>query len=108
MATSAFLLHRNFPIGPVDDFLVIGQNVQHQGYNHCSAALDWGEAQILVEWSTEAFDLEWNSEFKLHKQLDQQYPPVLAEFMFCCWPDTADAMLALTDPDEKTTRTTST
>ena len=60
-----------------------------------------GEARIWAEWSTDACDLEWNNEFKLHRQLDQQSPPVLSEFIFCFWPDTADAMLALTDPDEK-------
>ena len=30
-----------FSVGPVDNPLVIGQNVQHQGYNHCSAVLAW-------------------------------------------------------------------
>ena len=56
---------------------------------------------MFAEWSTDAFYLERNNRFKLHKQLDQQYPPVLSKLIFCCWPDTADAMRAPTDPDEK-------
>ena len=58
----------------------------------------------MAGWKTKAFALHWSTHFKLLKQPDQQYPPVLSEFIFSLWPDVAiqaTTMVFHTDPDEE-------
>ena len=99
----SFVASPDFAIGPVENPIPPGQNVPNIGYNHCSAVVAFGEATMLAGWTTKGFAVHWASHFKLHKQPDQQYPPVLSEFICCCWPDVAIQATTIhsTDPDEE-------
>ena len=72
-------------------------------YNHRNAVLAFGNATMVAGWTTKGFAVHWANHFKLHKQPDQRYPPVLSELIFCCWPDVAIQATTIhsTDPDEE-------
>ena len=65
----------------------------------------FGEANMLAGWTTKGFAVHWASHFKLHTQPDRQYPPMLSEFIFCCWSHVAIQATTIhsTYPDEEET-----
>ena len=63
----------------------MGTNVFNQGYNHCSAILAFGEAQMLAGWVDEPFALQWNNQCKLISPV-QQFPEVLRFLIKLTWP----------------------
>ena len=93
-------------IGPVENPTPPGSNIcGHKGYNHPSAMQAWGEAKIMAGWANKSFAADWCTNFKLYKQLEQPFPPVLADFIWCDWPDLAkwseDAELVLPIEDQE-------
>ena len=49
----------------------------------------WGEAKIMAGWANTCVAADGCTHFKLYKQLEQPFPPVLSDFIWCCWPDLA-------------------
>lgn len=94
-----------FEIGPVDNPIPPGQNVPHKGYNHSSACMAWGEAKILAGVASKAFMVHWSNHFKMQALPGQQFPPILAAFIWSCWPDVAMEATSMhkSDPDEQST-----
>jgi hypothetical protein len=77
----SFWMSAEFEVGPVTNPVPIGTRVMHKGYNHCNATLAFGEIQLLAGWADEPFLLQWHSQFNLHRLPDQQFPPVLHEWV---------------------------
>jgi hypothetical protein len=78
----SFWMSNEFEVGPVaNPYGIYCSNPQSKGYNHCNAALAFGEIQLLAGWADEPFLLEWNTQFNLHANPDQQFPPVLREWI---------------------------
>ena len=77
-----------YELGPVQDVHKgIGKNVMHEGYNHCTATLAWGEAQMLAGWVDEAFAVDWHNHFHSTRECEKQpIPPMLEEFILIHWP----------------------
>ena len=73
----SFFASLEFAIGRMENPIPPGQNVPNRGYNHCNAVLSFGEAQMLAGWTTQGVAMHSANHFKLHKQPDQRYPPVL-------------------------------
>ena len=63
-------------VGVVKNPLCIGRVVNDSGYNHSSAYLAWGEAQILAGWQDDVFALEWHNNFYLQKLPHQTFPQI--------------------------------
>ena len=64
----SFWMSNAFEVGPVANPYGIGASVnQSKGYDHCSAALAFGEIKLLAGWADEPFLLEWHNQFNLHK-----------------------------------------
>ena len=82
----SFWASPEYELGPVlNPMHMRCRNVFHKGYNHCSATLAFGEAQMLAGWVDEPFALEWNNQFKLTSPV-QQFPPVLSDWIKLTWP----------------------
>ena len=78
----SFWMSHEFEVGPVaNPYGIHCSNPQSKGYNHCNAALAFGEIQLLAGWADEPFLLEWNTQFNLHRNQGQQFPPVLHEWI---------------------------
>ena len=77
----SFWMSDEFEVGPVANPYGIGTNVKSKGYNHCTATLAFGEIKLLAGWADEPFLLQWHSQFNLHRLPDQQFPPVLHEWV---------------------------
>ena len=74
----SFWMSQEFEVGPVaNPYGIPCKNITHKGYNHCMAALAFGEIQLLAGWADEPFLLQWHSQFNEHKLPMQQFPPVL-------------------------------
>ena len=82
----SFFNTQEYPIGPVDNPLSIGTNVQHKGYNHSSATLALGEAKLLAGWEHDVFALEWTKQFQSTQQPNQPFPPILSHYILVSWP----------------------
>ena len=93
----SFWMSAEFEVGPVANPYGIGNPYgESKGYNHCNATLAFGEIQLLAGWSDEPFLLQWHSQFNLHRLPDQQFPPVLHEWVLL-QPDGMAAMKMLQD-----------
>ena len=77
----SFWMSLEFDIGPVANPYGIGNCVKSKGYNHCNATLAFGEIQMLAGWADEPFLLQWHSQFNLHRNPDQLFPPVLHDWI---------------------------
>ena len=77
----SFWMSLEFDIGPVANPYGIGNCVKSKGYNHCNATLAFGEIQMLAGWTDEPFLLQWHSQFNLHRNPDQLFPPVLHDWI---------------------------
>ena len=78
----SFWMSPEYEVGIVSNPYVIGGScIQSKGYNHCNAALAFGEIQLLAGWADEPFLLQWIPQFNLHKNPSQQFPPVLHEWI---------------------------
>lgn len=77
-----------YELGPVPDVHNgIGKKVMHEGYNHCTATLAWGEAMLLAGWVDEAFAVDWHNHFHSTRECEKQpIPPMLEEFILIQWP----------------------
>ena len=75
-------MSHEYEVGIVTNpYTIDSSRVQHKGYNHCNATLAFGEIQLLAGWADEPFLLQWHSQFNLHWLPDQQFPPVLHEWV---------------------------
>ena len=76
---------------------------QPEGTTIAMQFLHLEKQQCWLGGQQKGFAVHCANHFKLHKQPDQQYPPVLSEFIFCCWPDVAIQATTIhsTDPDEE-------
>ena len=81
----SFWMSPEFEVGPVaNPYCTPGFShvvSMSKGYNHCNAALAFGEIQLLAGWADASFLLQWNTQFNLHRNPDQQFPPVLHEWI---------------------------
>ena len=78
----SFWMSPEYEVGIVSNPYAIGAScIQSKGYNHCNAALAFGEIQLLAGWADEPFLLQWIPQFNLHKNPSQQFPPVLHEWI---------------------------
>ena len=78
----SFWMSLEFDVGPVaNPYGIDCSCIKSKGYNHCNAALAFGEIQILAGWADEPFLLQWIPQFNLHKNPSQQFPPVLHEWI---------------------------
>ena len=90
-----------YELGPVQDVHNgIGKNVMHEGYNHCTATLAWGEAQMLAGWVDEAFAVDWHNHFHSTRECEKQpIPPMLEEFILIHWPSVKEIDISKVNPD---------
>ena len=78
----SFWMSPEYEVGIVSNPYAIGGScIQSKGYNHCNAALAFGEIQLLAGWADEPFLLQWIPQFNLHQNPGQQFPPVLHEWI---------------------------
>ena len=78
----SFWMSPEHEVGPVANPYGIGYNhCKSKGYNHCNAALAFGEIQLLAGWANEPFLLQWHTQFNVHKTPDQQFPPMLRDWI---------------------------
>ena len=78
----------------------IGKNVMHEGYNHCTATLAWGEAQMLAGWVDEAFAVDWHNHFHSTRECEKlPIPPMLEEFILIHWPSVQEIDISKVNPD---------
>ena len=94
----SFFASFQFEIGPVVNPMPPGKrDTGHRGYNHVSAELAWGEAEILSGMASKDFVLQWSANFKLEMVNSVgrscPYPPVLKQFVWHCWPDIASQLV---------------
>ena len=77
-----------YELGPVPDVCNgICKKVMHEGYNHCTATLAWGEALLLAGWVDEPFAVDWHNHFHSTRECEKHpIPPMLEEFMLIHWP----------------------
>ena len=93
----SFFQSDEFQLGPVQDVNDgIGKNVMHEGYNHCTATLAWGEAQLLAGWKDEVFAVDWHNHFRSTRECEKQpIPPMLEEFILIHWPSVQELQCVL-------------
>ena len=78
----SFWMPPEYEIGIVSNpYAIEGSCIKSKGYNHCNAALAFGEIQLLAGWADEPFLLQWIPQFNLHKNPSHQLPPVLHEWI---------------------------
>ena len=75
-------------------------NIQHEGYNHCTAILAWGEAQMLAGWVDESYAVDWHNHFHSTRECEKlPIPPMLEEFILIHWPSMQDIGISMMKPD---------
>ena len=78
----SFWMSLEFDVGPVaNPYGIDCACIQHKGYNHSNAALAFGEIKLLAGWADDPFLVQWHTQFNLHRNPDQQFPPVLHEWI---------------------------
>ena len=97
----SFFQSEEYELGPVQDVLKgIGKNVMHEGYNHCTATLAWGEAQMLAGWVDEPFAVDWHNHFHSTRECEKlPIPPMLEEFILIHWPSVQEIDISKVNPD---------
>lgn len=96
----SFFQSHEYELGPVEDAIGIGMNIQHEGYNHCTATLAWGEAQMLAGWVDESYAVDWHNHFHSTRECEKlPIPPMLEEFILIHWPSMQDIGISMMKPD---------
>ena len=97
----SFFQSEEYELGPVQDVHNgIGKNVMHEGYNHCTATLAWGEAQMLAGWVDGPFAVDWHNHFHSTRECEKlPIPPMLEEFILIHWPSVQEIDISKVNPD---------
>ena len=96
----SFFRSGEYELGPVQDAIDIGKIAMHEGYNHCTATLAWGEAKMLAEWVDKPFALQWHNHFHSCRECEKlPIPPVLETCIAIHWPSLQDMDISKVKPD---------
>ena len=96
----SFFQSEEYELGPVQDAVGIGKKVMHEGYNHSTATLAWGEAQMLAGWVDEPFAVDWHNHFHSTRECEKlPIPPMLEEFILIHWPSVQEIDISKVKPD---------